>query len=122
MPASYAFSIWGLIYALIAIFLGYQALPDTWVVNRNDNLLYTTNGIGYFWSVSVLAGAVWYLGYSLDTVWGYVLALAAISTMLVTAAIMMVKSMGQTVNLIEMVSMRGGFSLYAGWLTAATIL
>ena len=39
-PASYAFSIWGLIYSLIGVFVVYQALPDDWVPDRNDDLIY----------------------------------------------------------------------------------
>lgn len=42
--------------------------------------------------------------------------------MLVTAYYMMFAADRSTNNLIEFITMRGGFSIYAGWLTAATIL
>jgi hypothetical protein len=35
-PATYAFSIWGLIYSLMGTFAVYQALPDAWVPGRNN--------------------------------------------------------------------------------------
>merc|ERR1719183_2990581 len=91
------------------------------VANRNETLIYE-NGIGYNFSISMVCGMLWYFGYSLDTVFGHFFALIAIAGMLATALIMMMHSLNSTVNVIEWVSMRGGFSLYAGWLTAATIL
>ena len=42
--------------------------------------------------------------------------------LLVTAVMMMVKSNSSKVNWFEWIVLRGGNSLYAGWLTAATIL
>ena len=43
-PASYAFSIWGLIYTLMAIFVVYQALPDSWAESRNNELIFKEIG------------------------------------------------------------------------------
>jgi benzodiazapine receptor len=39
-PAKFAFAIWGIIYLLIMGFTIYQALPSTWLPNRNDMLIF----------------------------------------------------------------------------------
>ena len=39
-PATYAFSIWGLIYSLLGVFTVYQALPDSIVPSRNNELIF----------------------------------------------------------------------------------
>ena len=80
-PASYAFSIWTPIYVLYAIFLLYQWLPDSWVANRNENLLYQ-NGIGYWMAASTLACLVWFFFINFLTTWGWFLALVSIAAML----------------------------------------
>jgi hypothetical protein len=45
MPAGWAFSIWGIIFTLLGVFVGYQALPSSWVPGRNDTLIF--EDIGY---------------------------------------------------------------------------
>jgi len=39
-PAVWAFAIWALIYLLIGIFAVYQALPDSCVPDRNNDLIF----------------------------------------------------------------------------------
>jgi hypothetical protein len=56
-PAGYAFSIWGLIYSLLGVFVIYQALPSSWVPDRNDQLIYYD--IGWVFPVNMVINAVW---------------------------------------------------------------
>lgn len=51
-PSAFAFSIWGVIYALITGFVVYQALPSSWVPGRNDDLIF--NKIGFVFMVNLI--------------------------------------------------------------------
>ena len=53
---------------------------------------------------------------------GFYISLINILVMLGTAYYMMHVSMRASVNWIEFITMRLGFSIYTGWVTAATIL
>ena len=60
-PAGWAFSIWGLIYSLLAIFVVYQALPDDMVPDRNDTLIFKQ--IGYVFFANMITNAAWLVLY-----------------------------------------------------------
>ena len=57
VPAGWAFIIWGPIYALIAMFTIYQALPDRCCPNRNNDAIF--NKINYWFSINMLLNAAW---------------------------------------------------------------
>ena len=50
------------------------------------------------------------------------MSLIEIIMMLVNTTFIMMKSTRTSVNIFEWITLRGGMSIYAGWLTAATIL
>jgi len=52
-PAGYAFSIWGIIYFAIAVFVVWQAIPSV----RDDVLVF--DRIGWWFSVSCLFNVIW---------------------------------------------------------------
>lgn len=52
-PAGWAFSIWGVIYSLLAGFTVYQAIPGAWISNRNDDLIF--NWITYAWWINMIS-------------------------------------------------------------------
>lgn len=54
--------------------------------------------------------------------WGFVLSFLDIAVILGTNLYMMMMSTRAEVNVTEWISIRGGFSIYSGWVTAATIL
>ena len=58
-PAGYAFSIWGLIYTLLGVFTVYQALPGSWVPDRNDDLIY--NKVSYVFIANMFINGIWLL-------------------------------------------------------------
>ena len=64
----------------------------------------------------------WWTFWYLDKPWAYIMSDIMIIGMLWTAAMMMSLSTTNSTNWFEWLTMRGTFSLYAGWLTAATIL
>ena len=53
---------------------------------------------------------------------GFVLSLLDIILMLYTCCLLMMKATRTKVNAFEWITMRCGFTMYAGWVTAATIL
>ena len=90
-------------------------------LTRNDDLLYE-NGIGYIFLINMFFSCGWWTFWLLDKPWAYIMSDISIIGMLWTAAMMMSLSTTKNTNWVEWLSMRGTFSLYAGWLTAATIL
>jgi hypothetical protein len=111
-PANYVFSIWSLIYVLLAAFTAYQALPR----NRTDPDL---RAIGYLPLLAGALNALWIV------LWHYEVFALTVPTMLallVTLSVTHVRLRG--------VRRRPGaarwlvglpFSVYLGWITVATI-
>jgi len=120
-PAGYAFSIWGLIYSYIASFAVYQAIPTEWIGDyRNDDLIFNKIGIAY--AANMFLNAMWLPIYQSNTGIGFFVAEIVIIFMLMTALWGMVVSGRMPVTPVELFTVRAPFSIYAGWLSAATIL
>lgn len=119
-PAGYAFAIWGLIYSLLGVFTIYQALPDSVVPDRNNDLVF--GQINYIFFANMLINSIWLVLFQTNTVWGFALGLIDIIAMLATNVYVMWLSTNDSVNVYEWIGIRGGFSIYSGWVTAATIL
>jgi len=119
-PAGYAFSIWGVIYSLLGVFAIYQAIPSEWVPDRNDELIF--GDIGYVFMANMLGNAAWLIMFQTNNVYGMIAALFDISGMLASNLYIMMCSTRTYVDIFELISLRGGFSIYSGWVTAATIL
>lgn len=62
-PAGYAFSIWGLIYLLLSLFLGYQ-----WFVWKKQNGRDLIGAIGYYFTLSNLANILWIITWVNDRI------------------------------------------------------
>ena len=119
-PAGYAFSIWGIIYTLLAFYTVYQALPEKWAANRNNDLIY--NKIGYIYPVNLILNGLWLVVFGQNAVWSFGVGLAVIIGMLVTQIYVMRLTTRNKVNTWEFILLRCGFTVYSGWVTAATIL
>lgn len=119
-PAGYAFSIWGIIYTLLAFYTVYQALPEKWAANRNNDLIY--NKIGYIYPVNLIFNGLWLVVFGQNAVWSFGVGLAVIIGMLVTQIYVMRLTTRNKVNTWEFITLRCGFTIYSGWVTAATIL
>ena len=120
MPAGWAFSIWGIIFSLLGVFVGYQALPDAWVPDRNNTLIYSD--IGYRFLINMVLNSLWLVFFQFDNAWGFAFALIDIFFMLASDWDILLLSQKSNVNIMEWFTIRGGFSLYSGWITAAAIL
>jgi len=119
-PDGWAFSIWAVIYFLLAIFSIYQCLPGGWVKSRNDDFIF--NKIGWLWSINLILNAIWLIVFMTDSKVGFVFALLIIIGIMVTAQIMNAKSVRNKLSATEMIGFRFGMSIYTGWLTAACIV
>ena len=113
-PAGYVFSIWGVIYALLAAFAVYQALPS-----QKDNPRLQNLGYAFVWSC--VFNFAWII------VWHYNLyALSLLCMFGILASLIACYQrlgIGQSeVSRTEYLTTRLPFSIYLGWITAATIL
>jgi len=108
-PAGYAFSIWGLIYTLLAIY----AIYNLW--RGKDELLARVNR---FFIVNALLNASWIFAWHYDVIWLSVIIMAGLLFTLVRIAdILRVSQLSNK----ELWLVRLPFSVYFGWITVATI-
>jgi benzodiazapine receptor len=112
-PAGYTFSIWGLIYTLLLVFVIYQALPR----NREQPFL---RQVSFLFALSGMFNALWLV------LWHYELitfSLALMFALLATLiAVYLRLNIGRTnVPLREKTCVHVPFSVYLGWITVASI-
>ena len=120
-PAGYAFAIWGIIYLLMMIFTVYQALPSTWVPSRNDQLIF--GSIGYVFFVNMLLNSFWLYIFQANSRVGFIVGCIEIWILLASCVVLMTRTAkAESLNWTEYISMNVGFSIYAGWVTSASIL
>jgi translocator protein len=110
-PAGYVFAIWGIIYALLFLFVAYQALPS----QRNSPFQQKINGL---FILSCIFNIAWlflwqnnYVTYSLLLIVAFAVTLEEIHRRL---------QKSNTASLKEWAFVRLPFSVYFGWLTIAT--
>jgi len=104
-PAGFTFSIWGVIYLALLVFVIYQALP----AQRSNRKI---AGISTLFQFNCIANAVWIV------VWHYdLLAISVLVMLAILVSLMMIyrKLVGETYFL------RLPFSLYTAWISLATI-
>lgn len=107
-PAGYAFSIWGLIYSLLGIYVIYQ-------FRRKDALVGRINRI---FIVNALLNASWMFAWHYDFIWLSVLIMIGLLVTLIRIADISSKS---DLSQQERWFIRLPFSVYFGWITVATI-
>jgi benzodiazapine receptor len=104
-PAGFTFSIWGVIYLALLVFVIYQALPAQ---RENQSIA----GISRLFQINCIANAIWIV------VWHYDLLAISVLVMLVILATLILiyrKLIGDRLIL------RLPFSLYTAWISLATI-
>ena len=82
-PATWAFSIWGIIFILLSVYAIGQVLSDEAVPDRNNNLL--VNKIKWYYSANLVAAGAWGFIFQADTVATYWIAELVIIAMLISA-------------------------------------
>lgn len=111
-PASYAFSIWSLIYICIffSFFILYRKIKD----EINQKTLYNISNIFKF---SCILNIIWVISYSLD-----LMTLSFLIILILTITIILINSKlkNREYDINESI-IPFGFGVYAGWLSVATI-
>ena len=105
-PDGFTFSIWGLIYLSLAVFVVYQALPA-----QRDNA--DIAQIGIWFKLNCLANALWIFAWHYD----FLLISMLLMLGLLATLIKIFRSVDSNSNLL----IKFPFSLYTGWITVATI-
>lgn len=118
--AGWALAIWGLIYILIVTLIVYQALPNKSVPSRNNELIYRQ--IKYVLAVNLIANGLWLVLTRINSSFGLAISTLDIIFMDVTCIYMMMKSTRAKLDMFQIIVMRVMFTLYAGWVNAATII
>ncbi|MFA5024651.1 MAG: TspO/MBR family protein [Patescibacteria group bacterium] len=108
-PAGYAFSIWGLIYILLGIYVVYQFWQG-----KNEKV----GLINRLFIVNSLLNAAWIFAWHYDVIWLSVIIMAGLLiTLIKIADILRVNKLTNKESWL----IRLPFSVYFGWITVATI-
>ena len=112
-PAGYVFAIWGIIYALLLVFVIYQALPK-----QKDKPF--QKQIGALFILSSIFNVVWLFLWQYDYITvSVVLTFALLATL---SAIYLRLGIGKSnVPLTQKLCVHLPFSVYLGWITVASI-
>ena len=112
-PAGYVFSIWGLIYLLLVVFVVYQALPS-----QKDNP--RLERLGYWFAISCAFNFTWLLAWHYGAIGLSQLLMLGLLGSLITCYSRL--GIGkQEVSRTEALAVRLPFSVYLGWITVATV-
>eukprot|EP00036_Acanthoecidae_sp_10tr_P005096 CAMPEP_0182940222 /NCGR_PEP_ID=MMETSP0105_2-20130417/46943_1 /TAXON_ID=81532 ORGANISM="Acanthoeca-like sp., Strain 10tr" /NCGR_SAMPLE_ID=MMETSP0105_2 /ASSEMBLY_ACC=CAM_ASM_000205 /LENGTH=272 /DNA_ID=CAMNT_0025079691 /DNA_START=64 /DNA_END=879 /DNA_ORIENTATION=+ len=119
-PAGYAFSIWGVIYCLMAAFVVWQLLPQ-----QRRHLEVIDDQIGWIFAVSNVVNSVWIIVWvqgTLASVWIAAILLFSLLALLLCIVVRAETWQKPRDSLTQLVVVDGTFSLYSGWVTVASIL
>lgn len=115
-PAGLTFSIWGVIYLLLALYTFYQfEVIPSWRKPERTTLM---NRIGIFFSISSVANTLWIFAWHYQLIQFSMLLMIIILICLILINMMTRK---KQFSLPEKFFIRLPFSIYFGWITVATI-
>jgi len=113
-PAPYVFSIWGLIYLFLLVFIIYQAIP----AYREHPLV---KAVGILFAVSSLFNVIWLFVWHYQKVgWSMIVMLLILATLI--AIYLRLGAVTAEKSIYDRIIVKYTFSLYLGWITAATIV
>jgi hypothetical protein len=112
-PAGYVFSIWGIIYLLLGIFVVFQALPSQQGKEYHKK-------IGLLFALSSLANIVWLLLWQFEYLAFSVVLMLLLLTTLISIYLRLLVGKSDAA-LREKLAVHLPFSVYLGWITIATI-
>ncbi|MBN1880429.1 tryptophan-rich sensory protein [bacterium] len=108
-PAGYAFSIWGLIYILLGVYVVYQLWQEKDELGKKVNRIFIVNA---------LLNASWMFAWHYDLIW---LSLIIMGGLLMTLIKIADVFRGRALTPKETWLVRLPFSVYFGWITVASI-
>ncbi len=112
-PAGYVFSIWGIIYILLGVFVLYQALPSQQGKEYHEK-------IGWLFVLSSLINIGWLFLWQFE----YLSISVVLMFLLLTTLISIYLRLGigkSSASLRERLAVQLPFSVYLGWITVASI-
>ena len=114
-PAGFTFSIWSVIYVLLALHILYQLGLFRSNTKSNDQLL---TQIGIYFSLSSVLNAIWIIAWHYDQ-----LLLSVFIMILLLVTLIRINQLTATAKLSpkESFFIKLPFSIYFGWITVATI-
>ncbi len=112
-PAGFTFSIWGVIYLTLLVFIIYQALP----AQRNSLAIAR---ISRLFQINCAANAAWLLAWHYDLLnFSLILMLVMLGTLVLTYRALIAELDSASIG--QHLALHLPFSLYTGWITLATI-
>jgi hypothetical protein len=119
VPAGITFSIWGVIYILLLMFIVFQARS---LVNKDRDDSYYVQGIGWFFVVSNIANSAWIFAWHYELVPLSLILMVVLFLSLLTIYLRLQIGLPVPVTpLKERIFFHIPFSVYLGWITVATI-
>ena len=118
-PAAYTFAIWGPIFLLLGFFYLYQArdlLPG-----RERIQMPFLQEVSIFFLLSTVMATVWYLAWASRWVWASVLAMIIYLFTILAAYFRLGINLRER-SRSERLYITAGWSMYAGWVTVATLV
>ncbi|MBM4236672.1 MAG: tryptophan-rich sensory protein [Firmicutes bacterium] len=113
-PATYVFSIWGLIYLFLLAFIIYQAIPAF----REHPLV---KAVGILFAVSSLFNIIWLFVWHYQKIgWSMIVMLLILATLI--TIYLRIGAVTAEKTIYDRIIVKYTFSLYLGWITAATIV
>lgn len=109
-PSGITFSIWGIIYLLLFIYLGIQAFNVNQTKTEEVKKTYTRTNL--LFSISSILNTIWLFTWHYD----YMFLSTVIILMLLITLILLVKTIPSNLRFIKAI-----FSVYLGWITVASI-
>lgn len=117
VPAGLTFSIWGLIYILLAVFVIYQLIS---AVRKNTQVISFSERINVLFFVSSLANIGWIFAWHYEIVALSFLIMLILLGSLISIYVRLNIGRGEASN-VEKYLVHLPFSIYLGWITIATI-
>jgi hypothetical protein len=115
-PAGFTFSIWGLIYLLLAGYVLYQFISfEKKAGSKKEELLKKVN---YFFIATSIANISWIFAWHYDLIGLSVLIMITLLILLIKIADILIF---QKMTSVEKIFISAPFSVYFGWITVATI-
>ncbi len=119
VPAAFTFSIWGIIYLLLAGYIVYQ-LVDAFRIQESNPGKGFIEKISFWFIASAIANCLWLFAWHFEAPW---IALFIMLSLLGTLIIiyLSLKQPTNTTSAIEPYLVHLPFTVYVGWISVATI-
>lgn len=104
----------------MTVFVIYSSIPIKYVPNRNDDMIF--NQMKWMPSINMFINGAWMYVFTTNTIAGFIISMFIIFIMLYTDLKCMVIAGKNKKTKFEYISVWVPWSLYSGWVSAATIL